>query len=79
MDRENTYPLYDWTVSPFTSGVAKERETNPLKVQGSTFFKHNFGLISFSGNKENRQMKLTLFDKDGVELWNKVILKKELE
>jgi alkaline phosphatase D len=79
LDRENTYPLYDWTVSPFTSGVASERETNPLKEAGSTFFTHNFGLISFSGNKANRQMKLTLFDKDGVELWNKVILKKELE
>jgi alkaline phosphatase D len=79
LDRQNTYPLYDWTVSPFTSGVAKEREANPLKVSGSTFFTHNFGIISFSGNKENRQMKLTLFDKDGKELWNKIILKKELE
>ena len=79
MDRENSYPLYDWTVSPFTSGVAKERETNPLKVDGSTFFTHNFGIISFMGDKKNRQLKLTLFDKDGKELWNKVILRSELE
>ena len=79
LNRENTYPLYDWTVSPFTSGVAKEREANPLKVEGSSFFVHNFGIVSFSGNKANRQMKLSLFDKEGKELWNKVILKKDLE
>jgi alkaline phosphatase D len=78
-DRQNTYPLYDWTVSPFTSGIAQEKEPNPLKVAGSTFLTHNFGIISFSGDKKNRQMKLSLFDKEGAELWNKIILKKELE
>ena len=82
MDRANTYPIYDWTVSPFTSGIVSnkaEKEDNPYKVEGSSFFTHNFGIISFAGNKENRQMKLTLFDKDGAELWQKVILRKELE
>jgi alkaline phosphatase D len=79
LDRQNTYPLYDWTVSPFTSGIAQEREANPLKVAESTFFVHNFGIISFSGDKKNRQIKLSLFDKEGTELWNKIILKKELE
>jgi alkaline phosphatase D len=82
LPRENTYPLYDWTVSPFTAGIASERsakEANPYKVEGSSFFTHNFGIISFSGNKENRQLKLSLFDIEGKELWNKVILKKELE
>jgi alkaline phosphatase D len=82
MDRENTYPLYDWTVSPFTSGVVSDKalkDNNPYRVDGSSFFTHNFGVISFSGNKANRQIKLSLFDKDGIELWNKVILRKELE
>jgi alkaline phosphatase D len=83
ISRENTYALYDWTVSPLTSGVvsaekvAKENNTN--RVLNSNFSVNNFGTLSFSGNKENRQIKLTLFDKDGLELWNKVILKKELE
>lgn len=81
--RENSYALFDWTVSPLTSGVVsadkvlKEKNTN--RVEGSMFNTNNFGTLSFSGNKENRQMKLSLFDKDGNELWNKVILKKELE
>lgn len=81
--RENSYALFDWTVSPLTSGVVsadkvlKEKNTN--RVEGSMFNTNNFGTLSFSGNKDNRQMKLTLFDKEGNELWNKVILKKELE
>ena len=82
LNRENTYPIYDWTVSPFTSGVAgsaAKKEPNTLKVEGSTFFEHNFGTLEFSGNKANRQLKLTLFNVDGMELWNKIILKKELE
>ena len=83
LKRTNSYSLYDWTVSPLTSGhgniekVAKEENKN--RVEGSLFAQHVFGTLSFSGEKEMRQMKLTLFDKDGKELWNKVILKKDLE
>jgi alkaline phosphatase D len=81
--RENDYPLFDWTVSPLTSGtisqekIVKEKNTN--RVEKSVFNQQCFGNLSFTGNKENRQMKLTLFDKEGAELWNKVILKKDLE
>jgi alkaline phosphatase D len=83
LKRPNTYPLYDWTVSPLTSGhgnlerITKEPNTN--RVPGSLFAQHVFGTLSFSGEKETRQMKLSLFDKDGAELWNKIILKSELE
>ena len=83
LTRTNAYPLYDWTVSPLTSGhgniekIAQEVNTN--RVAGSLFAQHVFGTLSFSGEKENRQMKLTLFDKDGKELWNKILLKSELE
>jgi alkaline phosphatase D len=83
LNRNNSYPLYDWTVSPLTSGygsiekIAKEENKN--RVEGSLFAQHVFGTLSFSGAKELRQMKLTLFDTDGNELWNKIILKKELE
>lgn len=83
LKRPNTYPLYDWTVSPLTSGhgnlerITKEPNTN--RVPGSLFAQHVFGTLSFSGEKETRQMKMSLFDKDGTELWNKTILKSELE
>lgn len=81
LTRGGTYPIYDWTVSPLTAGVVSGKgvENNKYKVAGSDFAQHNFGLISFSGNKANRQLKLSLFDTNGNELWNKVILKKELE
>jgi alkaline phosphatase D len=81
LERNGTYPIYDWTVSPLTSGIAEsyKEDKNTNQVEGSLFAVNNFGIISFSGNKENRQMKLTLFDINGNELWNKVILKKELE
>lgn len=81
LNRENTYPLYDWTVSPLTSGVGNsyKNEINSNRVEGSLFAQNDFGILSFSGNKANRQLKLTLFDAQGNELWNKVITKKELE
>ena len=81
LERNGTYPLYDWTVSPLTSGVSDsyKEDKNTNQVEGSVFAVNNFGIISFSGNKANRQMQLSLFDKEGKELWNKVILKKELE
>lgn len=81
LNRENTYPLYDWTVSPLTSGVGNsyKDDVNTNRVEGSLFAQNNFGTLSFSGNKSNRQLKLTLFDVQGKELWNKVITKKELE
>ena len=81
LNRESTYPIYDWTVSPLTSGAASEKaskENNTNRVADSFFAQNSFGLIDFTGNAENRQMKLTLFDKDGKELWNKIILKKDL-
>lgn len=82
LTRNNSYPIYDWTVSPLTSGIASQKvlkEDNKYKVPGSAFVQHNFGTISFLGTQENRQMKLTLFDANGSELWNKTILKKELQ
>ena len=82
-NRENAYPLYDWTVSPLTSGAVSadktEKEPNTNRVAGSMFNEHNFGMIYFSGSKAERQMKLVLNNREGVELWNKVILKKDLE
>ncbi len=76
-----TQNIYDWTVSPLTSGIAAsyKDEANTNRVEGSLFAENCFGIISFSGSKETRQMKLTLFNKEGKELWNRVILKKELE
>lgn len=81
LKRPGKYTIYDWTVSPLTSGVATSalKETNENRVEGSLFMQHNFGILKFSGNKDNRALKLELFDKDGKTLWNKVITLKELQ
>ena len=82
LNRPSTYPIYDWTVSPFTSGIASataKKENNTLRVDGSTFFEHNFGTLQFTGSKADRQLKLSLFNVDGTTLWSKTIYKKELE
>lgn len=82
LPRENAYPLYDWTVSPLTSGIASSNvmeEKNKHRVAGSVVVQNNFGTLSFTGTKENRQLKLTTFDAFGKELWSKIISKKELE
>lgn len=83
MKRENAYSLLDWTVSPLTSGVvtadktANEKNTN--RVAGSIFNQNCFGTLNFSGKRDNRQLKLSLFDKEGKQLWEKIVLKKDLE
>lgn len=76
-----TQNIYDWTVSPLTSGISSsyKEEANSNRVEGSSFAENCFGIISFYGSKDKRQMKLTLFNKEGKELWNKVISQKELE
>jgi len=81
LNRESAYPLYDWTVSPLTSGIGNsyKDDVNKNRVEGSLYAQNNFGTLSFSGNRDNRQLKLTLFDVQGTEVWNKVITQKELE
>ncbi|OWP83794.1 phosphodiesterase [Flavobacterium davisii] len=80
LKRGSNYALYDWTVSPLTSNPSNSglKEDNKNRVEGSVFVQHNFGLLSFSGDKDDRQVKLSLFDHEGKELWNRVITKKEL-
>ena len=81
LKRNGKYTIYDWTVSPLTSGVSTsaERENNENRVAGSLFMQHSFGILKFFGNKDNRALKLELFDKDGKSLWNRVITQKELQ
>jgi len=81
LKRENTYPLYDWTVSPLTSGVAKSAldEKNTNRVEGSLFMEQNFGMLYFSGDRKNRQVKMVLYNPEGKELWDKVLLLNDLK
>ena len=65
LDRPNTYPLYDVTVSPFTSGPAKmmeEEKVSPTLIQGTTVEERNFALCEVTGTLKDRRLKISIFD-----------------
>ncbi|HAN40048.1 MAG TPA: phosphodiesterase [Chitinophagaceae bacterium] len=70
VDRAGTYPLYDITSSPLTSGSHKfggPEKDNPYRVVGVENIQ-NYSRISFTGNDKNRTMKVEFIDKNGVVL-----------
>ncbi|HYF03295.1 MAG TPA: alkaline phosphatase D family protein [Patescibacteria group bacterium] len=80
LERTGTYPLTEFTISPLTSGVSTvaEKEENFTRVAGTLVMQHNFAIVSFSGPSKEREMKVTVFNKEGVELWNQVLKASEL-
>lgn len=66
----NGTSIYDWTVSPLTSGThAAGDEANTLRVEGSYFGEKNFGMIAVTGKKKERKLTMTLHDAAGKEVW----------
>lgn len=65
--------VYDLTVSPFTSGVVQNAETNPFRVEGTLVKARNFGMLEFKGPKAARTLTMRIFDANGKEQWNRSI------
>ncbi|HSZ33587.1 MAG TPA: alkaline phosphatase D family protein [Puia sp.] len=81
IERNNNYDLYDITVSPFTSGVAKVKgiETNnPYRVAGSLVEERNYAKIGVEGQKNDRILKVQFRGKDGKNLFSWSISEKQL-
>jgi alkaline phosphatase D len=77
----NLYPLYDFTSSSLTAGVAKlskAEQDNPCRVPGTLVEKHNFGILEFSGPRANRLLTMRCFDENGDEQWKREIPISEL-
>lgn len=75
------YPLYDFTSSSLTAGVAtlsKAEQNNPCRVNGTLVEKHNFGLLEFSGPRAQRLLTMRCFDENGAEQWKREIPISEL-
>ncbi|HFA52105.1 MAG TPA: alkaline phosphatase family protein [Bacteroidetes bacterium] len=70
----NGSTVYDLTVSPFTSGVYKADGGNPLLEEGTVVNERNFGILEFSGPREERVMTIRIFNSDGEEKWTKEIV-----
>jgi len=69
--------VYDLTISPLTTGSGHgEEEVNDLRLEGTFVNEQNFGILEFSGPRTERQLTVTVYDKEGKELWSRS-LKKE--
>lgn len=81
MERTGTYPLYELTSSSLTAGSNKNiaQQPNTYRVPGTEVGVHNFATITVRGELKSRELLLQLFDKDGKELWQRVITEKELQ
>lgn len=69
-ERPGTYPLFDITVSPLTSGTHKfsgPEKNNPYRVFGLDE-KQNYGKFSFSGQEDDRKLTVEFIGVKGEKL-----------
>ncbi len=66
--------VYDWTVSPLTSGAnTNVTETNRMRVEGTLVQQRNFGIMEVFGPRTERKLRMTVYDVEGEELWSREI------
>ena len=79
LERKEAYPLIDITCSPLTSGVHNPRdEGNTLQVKDKTYYKRNFGIVTISGKRSQRELLLTIYSTEGDKIWDYKIEAQEL-
>jgi alkaline phosphatase D len=71
-DRAGSYPLFDVTNSPFTSGVGKVTGTaeanNAARIPGTLVEAQNYSRVTVSGPKGDRRLLVQFIGTDGREL-----------
>lgn len=73
------YPMYDITISPFTSGTYPgDNGANTLLVEGSEYVGHNYGILEVTGPRKERKLAIIYKDKNGQEVWRKEITAAEM-
>ena len=80
--RKGLYPLYDVTVSPYTSGIGKvtgAELNNDARVAGTLVEEHNFGKITVSGQHNERVLKVEFIGIKGDKLSEWSVSEKELK
>jgi alkaline phosphatase D len=72
-ERPGSYPLYELTCSPLTSGARTtddEKDDNPLRVPGTVVMgARNFCTLDMTGPRTDRTLVFRAFTADGRELW----------
>jgi alkaline phosphatase D len=82
MERPGSYPLFDVTISPYTSGVARVKGSelnNPSRIEGTLIEAQNFGRISISGKKKERKLLVEFLSIRGEVLGSWTIGEQELK
>ena len=79
-EREGTYPIYEITSSPLSSGVNTSPiyRLNSFHVPGTEYVGHNFGHITVSGARGKRVLTLRIVDATGKDVWMRQIQESEL-
>jgi alkaline phosphatase D len=81
VDRPDTYPLFDITVSPLTSGTHSfggVEKNNPYRVFGIDE-KQNYAKFIFSGKRGERKLSVEFFGVKGEKLGDWSIGEKDLK
>ncbi len=80
--RENAYPLYELTCSPFTAGTHEkwlvDERKKPTLIQETLVGVKNFCKLKFQGAQKNRRLILESHDVDGEMLWSKTLKQSDL-
>lgn len=67
----NGNKVYEFTVSPLTSGAASSvTEENENRVEGSLIKQRNFAVMKISGERKERVLELVYYDSNGEELYS---------
>ncbi|MCR9154050.1 MAG: alkaline phosphatase family protein [Bacteroidetes bacterium] len=70
LELSNGNTIYEFTVSPLTSGAAsKVTEKNELRIEGSLITERNFALMTISGKRKERRLELQYFNSQGEEIY----------
>ncbi len=81
-ERPGSYPLYELTCSPLTSGVPSnldQEKINPQIVPGTFTAQRNFCTLDFQGAKDERKIVVRNFSTEGKKLWEQTIAVRELK
>lgn len=81
-ERANSYPLYDITSSPLTSGISRVRDSeinNPARVSGTLVEQQNFSRITVSGKKGERKFTVEFIGLKGERLSSWTVDENELK
>lgn len=74
VESRNSVRIYDFTVSPLTSGAYDpSKEVNTNRIRSKAFGQQAFGTIEVTGSPKRRQAKLILHDAAGKKVFEEVV------